>query len=202
MFWFLHYTVKVLLALAIVGLGATLYLNRHWFAPAEDWAETLGRADLGTLPVLETITGRVVRVTSGDGLTVREGRGPLRLVRIAGIVAPPRSRNSRSPGSLAADRSRELLSRLALSNEVRVAFTFVVPRRGGAGGVYLGETNLAVPLLEAGAVMVHDGSLKSLPLTEQVQLLAAERSARSARRGCWTNMAALRAPGFEPRRSD
>ena len=35
MFWFLHYTVKVLIGLALIGMGAVLYANRHWFSPAE-----------------------------------------------------------------------------------------------------------------------------------------------------------------------
>ena len=41
------------------------------------------------------------------------------------------------------------------------------------------------PILEVGGAIIHEGSLKSLPVLEQVQLLAAEKAAREARRGIW-----------------
>ena len=44
------------------------------------------------------------------------------------------------------------------------------------GGVYLGETNVALSLLEQGAARVDDATLKGLPLGEQVRLLAAEKA--------------------------
>lgn len=44
---------------------------------------------------------------------------------------------------------------------------------------------MAIPLLREGMVIVHDASLKSLPIPDQVQLLAAEKSAREGRRGVW-----------------
>jgi hypothetical protein len=86
------------------------------------------------------------------------------------------------------------LSVLALSNEVRVAYTFAIPGGGGVGGVYLGRTNVALPMLHEGMVIVHDGSLRSLPIVEQVQLLAVEKGARETRRGFWTNAVVLGPP--------
>ncbi len=108
-------------------------------------------------------------------------------VRVAGILAPlpPRTQNPRNPQLVAFRRSRNALGELVLSNEVTVAYTFHAPRTGGVGGVYRGTTNVAIPLLATGAVIIHDASLKWLPLSEQVRLLAAEKEAKEARRGFW-----------------
>jgi endonuclease YncB( thermonuclease family) len=195
MFWFLHYAVKVGIGLALVGLGLVLYLNRQWFQPADEWAQTLRRTRTDTLPVVGQATGRVVRASSGDTLVVRvENGGPIAW-RIAGILGPPASKQPRSARAMAFQASRDALLRLARSNEVSVSYTFVAPEGGGIGGVYLAGTNLAIPLVSEGMVIVHDASLKSLPLVEQVQLLAAEKEAREARRGLWSDTVQLSTPG-------
>lgn len=193
MFWFLHYAAKVMIGLCLVGIGLVLYLNRQWFAPADAWAETLRRAQTETLPILGSLTGKVIRVPAGDAVVVRETQGRPQTFRLAGVMGPPPSRNPLSERARAFQECREFLATLALSNQVTVSYTFHVPGAGGLGGVYLGGTNLAVPLLEAGLVIVHDPSLKGLPLPDQVRLLAAEKAAREGRRGFWTNTVTLEA---------
>lgn len=185
MFWFLHYAVKVGIGVALIGMGAWLYANRVWFAPAEEWVETLRRAETETLPIVGEANGRVVRVPAGDSVIVRDDQGAKVSFRIAGVLGPPPSRHPRSERAAIFRRSQDFLKGLAISNEVRIAYTFMVPEGGGLGGVYLAGTNLAVPLLREGMVIVHDASLKSLPIQDQVQLLAAEKEAREARRGVW-----------------
>lgn len=185
MFWFLHYAMKVGIGVALIGVGAWLYANRVWFAPAEEWVETLRRAETETLPIVGEATGRVVRVPAGDSVIVRDDLGAKVSFRIAGVLGPPPSRHPRSERAAIFRRSQDFLKGLAISNEVRIAYTFMVPEGGGLGGVYLAGTNLAVPLLREGMVIVHDASLKSLPIQDQVQLLAAEKEAREARRGVW-----------------
>ena len=194
MFWFLHYAVKAGIALALVGVGLVVYLNRHWFQPADEWAQTLRRAQTETLPILGQATGRVVRASSGDTLVVRLEQGGPIAWRIAGVLAPPSSKQPRSARALAFQASRDALARVSRSNEVSIAYTFVAPEGGGLGGVYLAGTNLAIPLLSEGMVIVHDASLKSLPVVQQVQLLAAEKEAREARRGLWADTVNLPAP--------
>jgi endonuclease YncB( thermonuclease family) len=81
---------------------------------------------------------------------------------------------------------------LALSNEVPVAYTFFIPHGGGLGGVYLGGKNIAIPLLESGAAIVDEATLKCLPVVKQIQLLAAE-AAREEKRGLWGDSAMLEA---------
>ncbi len=185
MFWFLHYAMKVGIGVALIGMGAWLYANRVWFAPAEEWVETLRRAETETLPIVGEANGRVVRVPAGDSVIVRDDQGAKVSFRIAGVLGPPPSRHPRSERAAIFRRSQDFLKGLAISNEVRIAYTFMVPEGGGLGGVYLAGTNLAVPLLREGMVIVHDASLKSLPIQDQVQLLAAEKEAREARRGVW-----------------
>jgi endonuclease YncB( thermonuclease family) len=185
MFWFLHYAVKAGIGLALLGCGALLYANRAVFSPAQEWVETLRRAETETLPIVGEAEGRVIRVPAGDAVIVRDGQGAKVSFRIAGVLGPPPSRHPRSERAVVFRRSQEFLRSLALSNDVRVAYTFMVPEGGGLGGVYLAGTNLAIPLLREGMVIVHDPSLKSLPIQDQVRLLAAEKEAREARRGVW-----------------
>ena len=187
MFWFLHYAVKVLIGLALIGMGALLYANRDWFSPAEAWVETLRRAEPDTLAIQGEVTGRVIRVPTGDSVVIRDADGARLSFLVAGIEAPPPSRIPRSEKARAFAESRDALRDLVLSNEVRVAYTFFVPEGGGLGAVYRGPTNVAVPLAEAGVVRVKDATLKGLPLTDQVALLAAEKGAREAARGIWAN---------------
>jgi endonuclease YncB( thermonuclease family) len=187
MFWFLHYTVKVLIGLAVVGLGVFVYVRRDaWFKPADAWVETLRHVETETLPVLGETTGTVTRVPSGQLVVIRSPEGKSLTFRVAGILAPPPA--ARNPRGLKAEAfrfSRDHLLELALSNDVRVAYTFFVAHGGGLGGVYSGDTNLAVSLLSAGAALVDKATLKCLPVIEQVQLLAAEKSAREGKVGLW-----------------
>lgn len=187
MFWFLHYTVKVAAVLALIGMGVLLYVNRHWFAPADAWMRTMNRAQTEPMPVLGELNGQVVRVLSGDSFVMKEAQGPQYSIRVAGVLAPPASRNQRSEAAQAFRASREQLASLILSNEIRVAYTYLTPEGSGIGGVYLKGTNIALALLDSGRVIVHDSSLKSLPVTDQLRLLAAEKLAREARHGFWTN---------------
>lgn len=190
MFHFLHYAVKVAIVLMIVGLGAWAYSERARLEPAEEWLETLRRADLERLEVLGTNTAPVVAVPSGDSVVVGTSRTDRLTFRIAGVTAPPRARRKHSEAWKAFEQSRKHLESQVLSNPVDVAYTFLVPRGGGVGGVYLRGTNVAYAILDAGMGIVHDGSLKSLPVPEQVRLLAAEKAAREARRGFWADTVA------------
>lgn len=185
MFWFLHYAAKAGIALALIGAGAWLYAQRAVLAPAEEWVETLRRAETETLPIVGESSGRVIRVPSGDTLIVRGTNGTKVSYRIAGVLGPPSSRHPRSDRAAVFRRSQDFLRGIALSNEVRIAYTFMVPEGSGVGGVYLGETNIGVPLLREGMAVVHDRSLKSLPVKDQVLLLAAEKEAREGKRGVW-----------------
>lgn len=199
MFWFPHYAVKAGIGLALLGCGALLYANRAVFLPAQEWVETLRRAETETLPIVGEAQGLVIRVPAGDAVIVRDGQGAKVSFRIAGVLGPPSSRHPRSERAAVFRRSQEFLRSLALSNDVRIAYTFMVPEGGGVGGVYLAGTNLAIPLLREGTVIVHDPSLKSLPIQEQILLLTAEKEARESRRGVWAGELVRVVPeDFEP----
>ena len=109
MFWFLHYSVKVAIGLVFVGAGVLLYVNRHWFDPADEWAQTLRRTQTETLPVIGQATGLVMRASSGDTLVVRVEQGRPIAWRIAGVLGPPASKQVRTPRALAFQASREAL---------------------------------------------------------------------------------------------
>lgn len=187
MFWFFHYAAKVLMGVALVGVGITLYANRHWLNPSEEWVQQLGRVQTETVPIVGVVTGRVTRVTSGERLRVAAGPETRQYFQIVGISTPVASLNPHSPDSIAFRESRDFLATMVLSNEVRIACTLLVPDGGGMGGVYLGETNVAVPMLSAGKAIVHDASLRSLPVSDQIRLLVAEKTAKDARLGVWAN---------------
>jgi endonuclease YncB( thermonuclease family) len=194
MFWFLHYAVKVGIGLALAGMILVAYVNRHWFAPADAWVQTLRRTQTETLPIVAESTGRVARAVSGDTLSVRVDGSRAQSIRVAGILAPSYARNPLSDEAKAYRRSRDYLASITVSNAVRIAYTFVTPEGGGGiGGVYLGPTNVALPMLSAGLVIVHEPSLRSLPMVDQVQLLAAEKAAREGRVGFWSDMTTLEA---------
>ncbi|MCC6234943.1 MAG: thermonuclease family protein, partial [Verrucomicrobiales bacterium] len=185
MFWFLHYTVKAVIALAFLALGLGAWMNRHRLEPAEEWVQTLRRAEVERLEVLGTNTAMMVRAPSGDTVTVGQAKKDRLVFRVAGVVGPPRALKRHSPAWKTFERSREHLQSLALSNEVTVAYTFFEPRVGGVGAVYLRGTNLALAQVAAGMALVHDASLKGLPLPDQVKLLAEEKKAREEKRGFW-----------------
>ncbi len=187
MFWFLHYAVKVLIGLALVGIGVLIYFNRQWFTPADLWMEQFRRVQTDTVPVQEVVTGRVVRVPSAQRLVVASADHVPRSFEVVGIATPRATPNPRSQQSVASRAGRDFLSDLVLSNQVRIACTLLVPDAGGMGGVYFGDTNVAIPLLSGGYAIVDDTSLRSLPVKEQVELLAAEKVARDGHRGIWTN---------------
>ncbi len=191
MFRVLHYTAKVLLGLALAGVLVLAYASRHWFHPALEWIRVTRRAQTDPLPVVARSTGVVVRVTSGNELVLRTPGNRRQNVRIAGISTPPSVRNPSSDEASAFAWSRERLRSMVLSNTVAVAYTFMPNEGGGLGGVYLGSTNVAVPLLLQGAAVVNDASLKCLPVLDQLQLLAAEKEARESGRGFWTNAGVL-----------
>jgi len=118
------------------------------------------------------LAGTCVDVVDGDTIVVQV-EGTLRTVSLAAVDAP-------ELGQPFGDEARDLTAELVLDREVAVE-----PAPGGSadvvvGRVVIGDTDLAVTLLEAGLAW-HDAIHDS-----QEQLVIQHIMARSAKRGLWS----------------
>lgn len=93
--------------------------------------------------------GRVVSVESGNLLTVRDGQGERRAVRLYGIDAP-------DGGQAMSDQARDLLAAMVLDKEVEVRGEGPVT----AARVFLGGVSINAAMVKAGYAWVHEPSCR------------------------------------------
>lgn len=118
---------------------------------------------------------QVVKVTDGDSLEVQT-RGQSVRIRLAGIDAP----ESNQPYGMAA---REALMRLVNGHTVRVVPTNYDQYGRVVADIRVGNIEVNKALVRAGHAWVY------YQYSHDPVLQAAEREARSARRGLWANKA-------------
>jgi endonuclease YncB( thermonuclease family) len=119
-----------------------------------------------------------VRVLSGDMFILRDERGRACTIRLTGVEAPSYELNNRA-AQLRAVASKTDLSRLIMSNDVRVEVTYTNDTRGALGIVYVGTNNINVQAVETGIVQAKRENMRGLPLKDRYALIQAERKARA-----------------------
>lgn len=177
MFHLLHRLMRLATWLAVLALAAAVW----WRA---DLLERLRGRYAFVADVVATeavrgpeLLGLVTRVRTVDTLELRDTNRVQYLVRLAGLQ-PPRSIG------LARDARAEL-SRLTLTQSVRVITYTVTPERVAVGVVARDGTNLNELLLGRGLARTGTNALRFVPVADQFGLLRAEQLAREQRLGVW-----------------
>ncbi len=126
-----------------------------------------------------TLTGRVLRVETGDRLVVVDRGGAQYPVHLLGIAAP-------GPGEPFGSAARDLLVRQAAG---RFAVVEWGGRRTGAvvtGVVQIGTHDPALDLLYAGLARLDDAEAALLSPERLQRYQHAQREAQEQRRGIWS----------------
>ena len=189
MFFILRRIVLTIFGLLVAGLLFCLYQKRIVAQPLFDyyalWNASRGvqRAYVGEL------TGQVTAVLGGDLFQVKGRDGGIYNFRLAAVQAPQRSAATSKELQRLANLSKTNLVSLILSNQVKVAFTYMNEFRGGVGITYVNDTNnVNARMLEAGLVWINTNGLRTLPLRDQYALVLAERKAKEQRLGGWNDL--------------
>ena len=94
------------------------------------------------------------------------------------MEAPGYDLNNRE-AQLRAVASKTNLSRLVLSNDVRVELTYTNDTGSALGIVYVGTNNINVKAVETRIVQAKRENMRGLPLKDRYALIQAERKARA-----------------------
>lgn len=194
MFHTLNKLAKLALFSCFVGVvsGVCYYAydrREVWYTPLEDfWTVTHIEAPLNQ-EMLEHWDGRVTKVLSGDQFVMKSSAG-LCSVRLTGLEAPLGTNRLDKVSVETARRSFLFLSSMILSNDVRVAVTYIPAReiRSGMGIVFLGGTNVNTAVVESGNARARLDFMKGLPRNIQYGLIKAERRARKNAVGLWASL--------------
>ena len=150
------------------------------------WAVALGPA-----AAAETRTGTVEFVADGDTAFVQAGAGRRLKCRLAGIDAPevshPRRAGGQTPGQPYGLEAKRALETWALRRRVTVEVYGRDTYRRPLCVLHAGGRNLNLDLVREGLAWVEHGRGVDAPPSLRRELVAAEREARSARRGLWAN---------------
>jgi len=134
------------------------------------------------------ITGRVVRITDGDTLTILDPSKHQTKVRLAEIDTP----ESHQPyGS----RAKQVLSELVFDKDVRVEVVTVDRYGRTVGRVYERDLYINAEMVRRGAAWVYR------QYSHDPSLLRLEQEAHDARRGLWRLPEARRMPPWEWRKA-
>jgi endonuclease YncB( thermonuclease family) len=183
MFWAIRRFLFGVVAAAFCAGLFYVYQHRAWFRPLADLKYIYETKEPEKAKVGKW-EGRVVHVFDGQTFEMSNG-SPIRLrVTLTGIEAPRATpTSSQLERDIALDSSNYLKS-LILSNEISAALTFSQPPLG-IGLVTVGQTNVNVAVLAEGKARLNRKFIKTLPVSEQYELIRAERFARERRRGIW-----------------
>jgi len=135
--------------------------------------ETAGAAREGQAPEHFDLTGRVVRIADGDTLSLLDASNTQHKIRFFGIDAP----ESDQPHG---NRSREALAALVSGKRLGVVVIEEDDYGRKVGTVYADGRNVNLALVEQGHAWWYQYFAR-----QEHALEAAEREARSARRGLW-----------------
>jgi len=178
MFHLLRRIVIVSGWLGLCGLAVCLYQYRHVFDPMVDLARSLNTGPGARQEVCGEMSGRAVRVFSGDTFLLQNSEGILFTVRLTGLSAPDLV--SPNPAErLRARQSRTNLSELVLSNQIHVIITVSNSSRILLGLARAGTTHVNVRLVESGAAVMRRELMNGLPMKDRYALLRADRRAKS-----------------------
>lgn len=122
----------------------------------------------------DTLTGRVVGVVDGDTLDIVDDAKAQHRVRVHGIDAPER-------GQPFSQKARGKLSELTFGKTVRVESDGDDRYGRAIGRVFVGDADVELAMLDAGMAW-HYVKYDSTPA-----YAAAEKAARAARRGLWSD---------------
>jgi endonuclease YncB( thermonuclease family) len=177
MFHTLHKTVLVMFWVFLACLGIYVYQQRAVFYPLVDLAEALRIQEGFEQKVSGEVIGRVVKVYDGDSFQIRDAQGKAFTIRLTGLDAPDIQRTNKAELLLAGE-SKTNLTRLILSNHVRVQITYSNDARVALGIAYLGQTNINATVVATGMAELKREYMNGLPLKERYALLRAERAAK------------------------
>ena len=119
----------------------------------------------------DSLTGKVVKVTDGDTITVLVGSNQVK-VRLNEIDAPEQAQDF-------GQKSKDVLAELVLGKEVRVV-TYGKDRYGRTiGDVFVGQINVNEKLVEDG------WAWNFLKYSKSQRLADLEQHARQAKKGLW-----------------
>jgi endonuclease YncB( thermonuclease family) len=186
MFFVLRRIALTVFGLMVAGLLLFLYRERYVVQPVFDYY-ALWRASRGVQKeYMGELTGQTIAVLSGDLFQVKGQDGFIYSFRLAGVQAPGRTLASSKELQWLSGLSRTNLASLILSNQVKVAFTYMSEFHGGVGLTYVNETNnVNARMLEAGLAWINTGGLRTLPVRDQYTLVLAERKAKAQKLGGW-----------------
>jgi endonuclease YncB( thermonuclease family) len=185
MFHTINKALKLLIALLFLAGLVFLYQQRHWFEPVLVMADILRHRSDQRLPAHKEISGHVVSVESGDTFQVKTEAGPIYTTRLTGLLSPPYARFQTAEERELFQTSRNYLSDLILSNNVRVKLTYSSHNLSGLGIAHLNSTNVNIAILEAGMAELNRDYIKNLPALEQYALIRARQKAQTENRGIW-----------------
>ncbi|MBM3839540.1 MAG: hypothetical protein FJ398_16545 [Verrucomicrobia bacterium] len=185
MFHILHKLVLVVFYGLLAALGALLYQKRSVLHPAVDYYQAwqISRENPGQ--DRESVLGQVIKVTGEYAFQMRTAQGLLFNFQLTGFEPIAATNRSDEAAAEFKEQCKSRFTELILSNDVRVAATFLSPLRTGLGVAYRGETNVNAVLVEAGLARLNRNYLKGLARDELYDLLRAERKAREQGLGLW-----------------
>lgn len=128
----------------------------------------------------ETLTGRVVKVTDGDTLTVLDDRQEQHKIRLAGIDAP----ESQQPWG---QRSKVALIALVAGQTVTVDWRKRDRYGRIVGTVIMGGTDAGLAQIQAGLAWWYRQYAHEQAPEERTRYAAAEAEARETPIGLWTD---------------
>jgi len=182
-------TALALLLLSIVGCSADVESHQptqtaNGKTPANIFSETtenkispveVGDGVTRTVdPTAKIITGKVVRITDGDTLIVLDESNTQHKIRLDGIDTP-------ETGQAFGTKAKQALGNKVFQKSVRVEWKERGRYKRIIGSIYLDERNINKEMVEEGWAWHYK------QYSDDENLAAAERSARAAARGLWTD---------------
>ena len=127
------------------------------------------------------ITGRVTAVADGDSLTITDQAKRSYRVRLQGIDAPER-------GQPFSASSKAALSKLIVGRDVVVLQQKSDQYGRVVGKLRINGRDVALEQLRSGLVWVYTYHSNDMTAADRAEYLAAQRSARLARQGLWSEV--------------
>ena len=160
----------------VACLALLVYREREIFWPAVGAAQALSIREGFEQRVSGEVRGKVVKVYDGETFQIRDGDARICMIRLTGMDAPDYHTTNKAALRLAG-QSHTNLSRLILSNVVRVEITYTNNPPGVLGIAYLGRTNINAAMVASGSAVLKREYMNGLPFKEKYALLQAERNA-------------------------
>ena len=169
----------------LAAVGIYVYQQREIFRPLVDLFTLWKNSESKSPPFIDELSGEVVRVLDGSTFQLKDAQGLNYVISLTGLdVLAMRKRDNAAERAIA-DGSKTNLMKLILGRQVKIELTSTNQNLTGLGVVFLGQTNVNAKVLEAGMSHINPQFIKSLPLKQQYELLAAQRKAQEQKLGIW-----------------